>query len=73
MIHTDVVDSSAWYWKNHPFKVEPVGPSHDQMGYTHKVTGANGLGALFRNEADAHRVAEQWNERAALYCMAEMP
>lgn len=76
MIQTAIPDDrGAWYWKNYPFKVAPlsVDDRDRKFGYTHKVTGENGLGGLFRTEAEANRIAELWNDRAAVYCMAEMP
>ncbi len=65
----------AWYWKNHPFKAEPLSANDGdrKFGYTHRVAGRGGLGALCRSEADAHRLAELWNDNAAIYCMTEMP
>ena len=76
MIQTAIPDDrGAWYWNNHPFKVAPLSADDRdrKFGYTHKVTGASGLGGLFRTEAEAHRIAELWNDRAAVYCMTEMP
>lgn len=70
----EVRDVSKWHWEEGPFHAEPLAPCFNPLQHTAVI--ANEKGNLFGTTISietATAIAEEWNEKAALYCMVEMP